>query len=70
MAVPKQRQNKARKGRRRAGQLNKNNIAKAQTVKCSNCGARILSHRVCPKCGFYKGKEVIKMKEKKSTKKK
>ncbi len=62
MAVPKQRQNKARKGRRRAGQLNKNNIANVQTVKCSNCGETILPHRVCPKCGFYKGKEVIKNK--------
>lgn len=62
MAVPKQRQNKSRKGRRRAGQLNKNNISDVQTVKCSNCGATILSHRVCPKCGFYKGKEVIKKK--------
>jgi large subunit ribosomal protein L32 len=59
MPVPKQRHNTARKGRRRAGQLNKNNIAKAQTVKCSKCGAFILPHRACPKCGSYKGKEVI-----------
>jgi len=63
MAVPKQRQNKARKGRRRAGQLNKNNIAKAQTVVCSNCGVAILPHKVCPKCGYYKGKEVVKNKK-------
>ena len=28
------------------------------TVKCSNCGATIRPHRVCPECGFYKGKNV------------
>lgn len=60
MPVPKQRHNTARKGRRRAGQLNKNNIQNVKTVKCSNCEASILPHRACPKCGSYKGKEVIK----------
>ena len=29
------------------------------TVKCSNCGADIRSHRACPECGFYKGKNVV-----------
>ena len=28
-------------------------------IKCSHCGRQILSHRVCPFCGYYKGKEVI-----------
>ena len=28
-------------------------------IKCSHCGRKILSHRVCPFCGYYKGKEVI-----------
>jgi len=59
MPVPKQRHNTARKGRRRSGQLNKNNIKNIKTVKCSECGASILPHRVCPKCGSYKGKEII-----------
>lgn len=22
---------------------------------CSNCGATIAPHRVCPECGFYRG---------------
>ena len=25
-------------------------------VTCSNCGASVLYHRVCPECGFYRGK--------------
>ena len=24
-------------------------------VKCPNCGGMIRPHRVCDKCGFYKG---------------
>lgn len=26
---------------------------------CSNCGAPVLYHRVCPECGYYKGKPAI-----------
>lgn len=31
-------------------------------TKCSNCAKYKLSHRVCPHCGFYKGKQVITIK--------
>ncbi len=61
MAVPKQRQNKARKGRRRAGHLKKN-VNISNLVKCSNCQEKILPHRACPECGYYKGKEVVSKK--------
>lgn len=27
--------------------------------KCPKCGKPVLSHTVCPNCGFYKGQEVI-----------
>jgi len=38
---------------------------------CSNCKKSILPHRVCPFCGFYKGKPVIVVeKEEKKTEKK
>jgi len=26
---------------------------------CPNCGSRKLSHRVCPSCGYYKGKQIL-----------
>ena len=35
-----------------------------QTWKCANCGAKKLSHRVCPVCWYYKGKQVITIKAK------
>jgi len=36
-------------------------------VQCSHCKNFILPHRVCPFCGYYKGRQVIeiKVKEKK-----
>lgn len=41
--------------------------------KCSHCGSLKLSHRICPDCGYYRGRfypEIIKKKEKKKEKKK
>ena len=31
-------------------------------VTCSNCGSAVLYHRVCPECGFYRGKLAIEKK--------
>jgi len=28
-------------------------------IKCPHCGRKILSHRVCPYCGYYKDQVVI-----------
>lgn len=30
-----------------------------QTNKCSKCGAAVMPHRACNKCGNYKGKQVL-----------
>jgi large subunit ribosomal protein L32 len=35
------------------------------TVKCLNCGATKMPHKVCPRCGFYNGKLIIAKKVKK-----
>jgi len=37
-------------------------------VKCNNCGADKLSHRVCPACGYYKGRQVMTIKSGDKTK--
>ncbi|MBQ2752184.1 MAG: 50S ribosomal protein L32, partial [Oscillospiraceae bacterium] len=31
--------------------------------KCTQCGELKMPHRVCPVCGYYKGREVIKVEE-------
>ncbi len=31
------------------------------TTTCSNCGAVVAPHRACTKCGYYKGKETLKV---------
>ncbi|MCC7430135.1 50S ribosomal protein L32 [bacterium] len=28
-------------------------------TKCNNCSEVILSHVVCPSCGFYGGKQIV-----------
>ncbi len=63
MAHPKRRQSNMRTRLRRSHDA----VATKSLSVCSNCGAHIIPHRVCPKCGFYRGKQVmtIKVKEKK-----
>jgi large subunit ribosomal protein L32 len=55
MAVPFRRVSKTRKRKRRTHYK----ISENGTTKCPNCGALIKPHRVCPECGFYKGKKVL-----------
>lgn len=38
-------------------------IKKTGLSKCSECGASVLPHHACPKCGNYKGKKVIDTKK-------
>ena len=59
-AVPARQVSKTRKRMRRSH----NALTANGTVKCPNCGEMIRPHRVCPKCGYYKGKEVVKTEEK------
>ncbi len=57
MSVPAKRLSRS-KGRRRRSQQGKSNL---QLGKCPNCGNPVRPHRVCKNCGFYKGKEIIKI---------
>jgi large subunit ribosomal protein L32 len=49
MAIPFRRTSKTKKRLRRTHFK----LTAPGLIKCSNCGAMIPSHRVCPKCGFY-----------------
>lgn len=59
MAVPFRRTSKTKKAMRRT-HLKKD--APALTT-CSKCGNTLKPHRACTKCGYYAGKEVIKVSE-------
>ena len=59
MAVPFRRTSKTRKRMRRTHYK----ISANSTITCPNCGEAIRSHRVCPKCGSYKGDVVVEVKE-------
>ena len=60
MAVPRSKTSKAVTKRRRGVNMH---LDTPNLVACSNCGNLIMQHHVCPKCGFYKGKEVTKKEE-------
>jgi large subunit ribosomal protein L32 len=55
MAVPKQRQTKSRRDKRRAHLKMK----PVKLSKCPKCGEPILAHHYCSACGFYNGKEAF-----------
>ena len=66
MPVARQRHTKARRDRARVQfKLNPKNL-----TTCSNCKAQIPAHIACPKCGYYKGKEVVNTLKKVNKKKK
>ena len=58
MAVPKKKVSKARRDKRRS---NNWKLALPGMTKCPKCGEIILSHRACKACGYYGGKEVLKV---------
>ena len=53
--LPKRKISKGRRNRRRAHDA----IGAPRLVQCSNCQEMTLSHRVCPHCGQYKGRQMI-----------
>ena len=61
MANPKRRWSKARTGKRRSQWK----LSLPAIVKCPQCHQFKMPHRVCKECGYYGGKEVIKVEESK-----
>jgi large subunit ribosomal protein L32 len=60
MAVPKRRVSHARRDKRRSSVWK---LEAPAIVKCDHCSAFKLSHRLCPACGMYKGRLVVKKEE-------
>jgi large subunit ribosomal protein L32 len=59
MAVQKRRQSSARRDSRRAQWMA--SVPTPNATKCPNCGEPKASHRVCMKCGYYKGQPVMEV---------
>jgi len=59
MAVPKRRTSRSRRDLRRAHDA----LALPARSLCPQCKEPKLPHRVCPSCGSYKGREVVKTDE-------
>ena len=57
MAVPKRKVSKARRDKRRSSVWK---LEAPALSKCTQCGELKMPHRVCPMCGYYKGKEIVK----------
>ncbi len=60
MAVPKKRKSASKRDMRRAHWK----LETPSLAECSRCHALIVPHRVCPECGYYNGRQVLKVKEK------
>ncbi|NTW14153.1 MAG: 50S ribosomal protein L32 [Candidatus Moranbacteria bacterium] len=56
MALPKQRHTRHRRDRARR----ELEMTTTKTGICPKCEAAVLPHRACPKCGEYRGREVVK----------
>jgi large subunit ribosomal protein L32 len=56
MPNPKRKHSKARRDKRRSAN---SKLYVANFGVCSQCKKPCLPHRVCPHCGYYKGKPVV-----------
>ncbi|HCE05194.1 MAG: 50S ribosomal protein L32 [Pedosphaera sp.] len=59
MAVPKRRTSRSRRRKRIASN---SALTLPKTQACEQCGEPTLPHRVCPSCGFYKGRQIVTVK--------
>ena len=59
MPLPKHRHSSTRRDMRRTHQK----LTPPNLVKCPQCGDPKLPHRICPNCGTYKGRSLMKEKE-------
>jgi len=59
MPNPKRRHSQKRTSTRRAHDALKGH----SLSECPNCHERKMPHRACPKCGYYKGREVLDVEE-------
>jgi large subunit ribosomal protein L32 len=59
MALPKHKTSKSKRDMRRTHKK----LAAVTVTQCPQCGEAKLPHHVCPECGVYKGRDVVKTEE-------
>ena len=57
MAVPQRKVTHSRKAKR-GSHLS---LSVPTLVACKRCGKKIMPHRVCNSCGYYKGKKILQI---------
>ncbi len=60
MPVPKRKTSKSRRDKRRS---HNSKLASPGVILCPNCKEPTQPHRVCAKCGYYKGKKYLAVEE-------
>lgn len=64
MAVPKRKTSKSRRDMRRSSHWK---LSLPGMVECPQCHQYKLAHRVCKQCGYYNGRQVVNMEDKKKS---
>ena len=64
MAVPKRRTSPSKRRMRRAAN---DKIVVPNLSPCPKCSEPMVPHRVCPSCGYYKGRKIKDVGEAEST---
>ena len=62
MPLPKRRFSRSRRDKRRL----QDNLTPPTLARCAHCGATITAHQICRFCGYYRGRQVLIIREKKS----
>jgi len=57
MPNPKRKHSAQRRDKRRSHDF----IEAPHLTTCTHCGVAILTHRICPECGYYRGKQAIEV---------
>ena len=63
MALPKRKHSKSRRDKSRTHWK----LAIPALTKCPQCAQAIVPHRACPACGYYRGRQVVVVSEKKKS---
>ncbi len=63
MGVPKRRVSHARQGERRSHLA----LTRPKLVECPHCHAMKQNHHACPACGWYAGREAVRIRAPKPT---